>query len=98
MNVEERDTTPTLTIVSSGNSGVRPNSVTGPAVMATSLRRVTIRLMRKRLLIVDTSPDRLSVLQQALRFVADVEGYCDFSAARARFLAQPADFLVANLR
>jgi DNA-binding NtrC family response regulator len=54
--------------------------------------------MRKRLLIVDTSPERLSVLQQALRFVADVEGYCDFSAARARFLAQPADLLVTNLR
>ena len=30
--------------------------------------------------------------------MADVEGYCDFSAARARFLAQPADFLVTNLR
>jgi DNA-binding NtrC family response regulator len=54
--------------------------------------------MKKRLLIVDTSPERLSVLQQALRFVADVEGYCDFTAARNRFLAQPADFLVVNLR
>jgi len=54
--------------------------------------------MRKRLLIVDTSLDRLCVLQQATRFVADVEGYCDFSAARARFLAHPADFLVTNLR
>jgi len=54
--------------------------------------------VRKRILIVDGSPQRLSVLQQALRFVADVEGHSDFGAARNRFLAQPADYLVANLR
>jgi DNA-binding NtrC family response regulator len=54
--------------------------------------------VRKRIVIVDGSRQRLSVLQQALRFVADVEGYSDFGLARNRFLAQPPDFLVANLR
>jgi DNA-binding NtrC family response regulator len=98
MNVEERDTTPTpqLCQVEIQVNARTPSS--NPVPMATPLRLFTVRPMRKRLLIVDPSPERLSVLQQALRFVADVEGFCEFSAARARFLVQPADFLVANLR
>ena len=52
----------------------------------------------KDILLVDPNLDGLRALQAALCLVADVEASSGFLAARARFLAQPPDLLVTNLR
>jgi DNA-binding NtrC family response regulator len=54
--------------------------------------------MRKRLLLVDPSVERLAVLQQALRFIADVEACSEFAVGRKRLFAHPPDLLVSSVR
>src|SRR5256885_3270187 len=56
------------------------------------------RTMRKRLLLVESNHDRLAMLAQASRWVATVDSYSDFAAARRRLLADPPDLLVTNIR
>jgi DNA-binding NtrC family response regulator len=53
----------------------------------------------KDILIVDPDVDYLRAAQTALRFLADVEVFSKFAAARARLLSsEPPDLLVTNLR
>jgi CheY-like chemotaxis protein len=53
----------------------------------------------KDILIVDPDVDSLRAAQTALRFLADVEVFSKFAAARARLLSsEPPDLLVTNLR
>jgi two-component system, NtrC family, response regulator HydG len=52
----------------------------------------------KEVLFVDPDADQLSSIWGTLRFVAEVEVYQEFQAARARLLAKPPDLLVTNLR
>jgi DNA-binding NtrC family response regulator len=52
----------------------------------------------KEVLFVDPDADQLSSVWRPLRFVAEVEVYQEFQAARDRLLAKPPDLLVTNLR
>jgi len=53
----------------------------------------------KDILIVDPDVDYLRAAQTTLRFLADVEVFSKFAAARARLLSsEPPDLLVTNLR
>jgi len=53
----------------------------------------------KDILIVDPDVDYLRAAQNALRFLAEVEVFSKFAAARARLLSsEPPDLLVTNLR
>jgi DNA-binding response OmpR family regulator len=54
--------------------------------------------MRKRVLLVESDPERLSMLAHASRWIASVDGCSDFSVARRRLLAEAPDLLITNIR
>src|SRR5690242_8016317 len=67
-------------------------------VAATLQLNRTARTMRKRLLLVESNSERLVMLAQASRWVATVDSFSDFAAARKRLLTDPPDLLVTNIR
>lgn len=66
-----------------------PGQVTPPAQVARRVRQI---------LVVDPDPQALHAVQDALQFLAGVEGCADFRAARARLVTRPPDLLITNLR
>jgi hypothetical protein len=61
-------------------------------------RSVSARPRVKEVIFVDPDIEQLSSVWAELQFIAEVEVYQDFRAARARLFTRPPDLLVTNLR
>jgi DNA-binding NtrC family response regulator len=70
-----------------------PHHQTAPAQ-----RSVSARPRVKDVVFVDPDAGQLASISTELQFIAEVEVYQDFRAARARLLTRPPDLLVTNMR
>ena len=71
----------------------RPHHLTAPAH-----RSVSASVRVKEVVFVDPDAERLSSVLAELQFIAEVEVYQEFRAARARLFTRPPDLLVTNVR